>query len=220
MSAPQEKQHAKAQRRKGAKHAVLFLVTPLFPDGPAVTWINSRQSKDQPVSSSGTKQSLSKLVPRKPHVPLLVFLSATTLIVAYFLPVMVVSKFVFFSDDVTLLGSVAGMWDEEYYVLATVIFMFSVIFPLAKLITLTMVWYLRFTENARARWLHWLGLLGKWSMLDVFVVATLIVLTQSKALLDAEPREGLYIFSIAIILSMLATVMVERFAKRVGFPTN
>lgn len=51
-------------------------------------------------------------------------------------------------------------------------------------------------------------------MLDVFVVAILIVLTQSKTRLDAEPREGLYLFSIAIMLSMIATVVVERLAKR------
>jgi paraquat-inducible protein A len=160
------------------------------------------------------KRSLAKQFPRRYDVPVMIAVATVALAVAYALPVMVISKFWFFSDDYTLFGSVIGMWEEEFYVLAALIFAFSVVFPLSKLLALLLVWYRPFTDSRRTRVLHWLGVLGKWSMLDVFVVAMIVVLTQSKGLLGAEPREGLYVFSGAILLSMIVTVVVERLARR------
>jgi len=58
------------------------------------------------------------------------------------------------------------------------------------------------------------GLLGKWSMLDVFVCALLIVLTQSKSYISASPRSGLFVFTAAIALSMVVSILVERLVKR------
>lgn len=162
------------------------------------------------------KHSLAEHHPRRLVVPALIIASAAALIVAYLLPFMEISKFVFWSDDYSLFSSIFGMWDKGFYFLAVVIFLFSVVFPVAKLAALVLVWHRRFSEAGRNRLLHWLGILGKWSMLDVFVIALIIVFTQSKTLLGAEPRPGIYVFSAAILLSMVVTIVVERFARRVG----
>ncbi|MBN1945775.1 MAG: paraquat-inducible protein A [Bradymonadales bacterium] len=167
------------------------------------------------MSEEQNKRSLASLLPRRFEVPGLIGLAFAALVTAYALPIMVISKFIFFSDDYTLIGSVLGMWDEEYYFLAAVIFCFSIIFPMAKLSALLLIWYGRYEAKRRAKLLHWLGVLGKWSMLDVFIVAILVVFTQSKTLLGAEPRAGLYVFAGAIILSMVASMLVERHARRV-----
>jgi len=171
-----------------------------------------------------SKHSLAKVTAGSPAsakatagrlVPGLLFISGVALVVSYLLPFMEISKFVFWSDDYSLFSSVFGMWEDEYYFLAAVIFAFSIVFPVLKLAALLLIWYRSFTPKRRARLLGILGVLGKWSMLDVFVVALIIVFTQSKTLLGAEPRVGIYVFSGAILLSMIANLVVERTAKRV-----
>ena len=37
---------------------------------------------------------------------------------------------------------------------------------------------MKLSADKQIRLLHWLGILGKWSMLDVFVVAIMIVLVK------------------------------------------
>ena len=56
---------------------------------------------------------------------------------------------------------------------------------------------------------------GKWSMLDVFVVAVIIVLLTAQRFVSAHLRVGIYLFGTAIILSMLASAWVEQLARKV-----
>jgi paraquat-inducible protein A len=161
------------------------------------------------------KTALAGQHPGRLVVPGLIAVSLSALVASYLLPFMEISKFVFWSDDYSLFSSVFGMWEEEFYLLAVVIFAFSIVFPILKLLALLLIWYRRFTPQRRARLLGVLGVLGKWSMLDVFAVALIVVFTQSKSLLGAEPRIGIYVFAAAILLSMIANLVVERVARKV-----
>jgi paraquat-inducible protein A len=95
-----------------------------------------------------------------------------------------------------------------------IVFFFSIIFPFVKLAALSVIWYIRLPEERRAWILHWLGLLGKWSMLDVYVVAILIVLVKLGPLAKVEPRIGVYLFAAAIGASMLTTMHLDRLARK------
>jgi paraquat-inducible protein A len=48
-------------------------------------------------------------------------------------------------------------------------------------------------------------LYGKWSMLDVFVVAVLVVAVKLGAIADVEMRFGLYAFAASVLLTMFIT---------------
>ena len=114
---------------------------------------------------------------------------------------------------------VVALWHQQDYVLAAVLFFFSMIFPLVKLLALAIIWYVRLADAQRTTLLYWLGLLGKWSMLDVFVVAILIVLVKLGPMANVTPRSGVYFFAAAILASMLTTMYVERLARdRGGYP--
>lgn len=158
-------------------------------------------------------QSLFARHPKRWDVPVLLVLSAAALATGYALPLMAISKLVFWKDDYTLITSVTGLWHGGNYVLAVVIFLFSIIFPCTKLVALAVVWWKPFESEARERFVFWVGVLGKWSMLDVFVCALLIVLTQSKGYIDASPRVGLFVFAGAIALSMITSIVIERLVK-------
>lgn len=95
------------------------------------------------------------------------------------------------------------------------LFFFSIVFPFVKLAALAIIWLVRLSDEKRLQLLHWLGLLGKWSMLDVFVVAILIVLVKLGPVARIEPRLGVYVFALAILASMMVTVYVDRLTRQV-----
>lgn len=159
-------------------------------------------------------RSLHQQNPRCYDVPLLIAGSGAALVVGLSLPFMSLKQLIFWQDEYTLFTSIKGMWEAEHYALAGIIFFFSIVFPFAKVLALVAAWYVRMPAEKRDRMLHWLGMLGKWSMLDVFVIAILIVLTQSKGVVDARAQSGLYVFSLAILLSMVTSIRVERLAKK------
>jgi len=111
-------------------------------------------------------------------------------------------------------AGVVALWEANELLLAAVVFFFSMVFPFVKLLALAVIWFVRLAEDRRAVLLRWLELLGKWSMLDVFAVAILIVLVKLGPLAKVEPRSGVYFFSAAIMSSMLTAMYVDRLARR------
>lgn len=165
---------------------------------------------------AATPRSLAAHYPKQWDVWVLLIGSAVTLIVGYTLPLMAIEKLVFWEDGYTLITSVTGLWSSGNYVLAAIIFLFSIVFPCVKLAALAVAWWKPFEQEARDRLVRAVGLLGKWSMLDVFVCALLIVLTQSRSFVDAAPRAGLFVFTAAILGSIIVSMRVESLARRAG----
>ena len=161
------------------------------------------------------KQSLHQHYRSAYDVPVGLVMAASCLVVGLSLPFMSVQQLFFWEDDYSIFTSIKGMWAAGHYVISVIItiFFFSIIFPFAKLITWAVIWYKPLDPESRGKGLPWLGLLGKWPMPDVFVVAILIVLTQSKGYVGATPQAGLYVFAAAILLSMLVSLRVEHLAK-------
>jgi len=55
--------------------------------------------------------------------------------------------------------------------------------------------------------------MGKWSMLDLFVVAMIVVLVKAKEVADAEAKIGIHLFAGAVLLSMIASMSVEKLSR-------
>jgi paraquat-inducible protein A len=159
-------------------------------------------------------QSLRDRYPRRIEVPLLILLSLVLLLIALSLPLMTVQKMVLWKNEYSVIAGVHGLWEQRQYALAIILFFFSIVFPIFKLAALAFVWAVRLTEQKRETVLRWLGILGKWSMLDVFVVAILIVLVKLGPLAKVEPQRGLYWFAAAILLSMITSLYVDSLAGK------
>ena len=91
---------------------------------------------------------------------------------------------------------------------------FSVIFPIVKLVTLFVIWSVRLRDNQRKWLLYGLSFLGKWSMLDVFVTAIIIVSIKLGALASAKAEIGIYYFGVSILLTMLVTQLESNLVNR------
>jgi len=146
----------------------------------------------------------------------MILASFILLLIALSLPLMSVEKMVFWKNSYSIIEGVHGLWQQGQYPLAIILLFFSVVFPFFKLAMLGFVWSVRLTEARRRAALHWLGILGKWSMLDVFVVAILIVLVKLGPLARVKPQRGVYWFAAAILLSMITSMYVDRLAQRTG----
>ena len=145
---------------------------------------------------------------------MLIMASFVLLLIALSLPLMSVEKMVFWKNEYSVIAGVRGLWEQGQYALAVILFFFSVVFPTFKLAMLGVIWVIRLTEQKRQAMLHWLGILGKWSMLDVFVVAILIVLVKLGPLANVQPQRGVYWFAAAILLSMITSMRVESLAQK------
>ncbi len=136
-----------------------------------------------------------------------VFVSALLLLGA-FTPMFTFSKFFVFNDTFSLWSATMHLWLNGQRGLFLLIFVFSLFIPTLKMLTL---WSLMKPVHDVASWQRRhgaLSLLGKWSMLDVFVVAVLVVTLKVKAIAAITVHPGLYIFAAGVLGSMVLTQLI------------
>ncbi len=107
-------------------------------------------------------------------------------------------------DDHSLAGLVWGLAGQGQAWLALTVGLFSIAFPLTKLVWM---WRLQFSRKRTASpaALRWLEALGKWSMADVLIVALTVFTLQGSGWLGAQPRPGIAIFALATVIAMLCS---------------
>jgi paraquat-inducible protein A len=94
---------------------------------------------------------------------------------------------------------------------------FSVAFPALKMLVALTLWYGADSRGSDlAGLLGWLETFGRWSMLDVFVVALTIVAIQISIVSDVTTHAGLYVFTAAVVLSMAGVRRLVVLARRVA----
>ena len=158
------------------------------------------------------RKSLKELYPRRIDVPLSILLSAVLLAIGLSLPLLKVRQMIFWKSEYSVIRGVLELANQGDYILALVLFFFCVVFPIVKLLTLWIIWEVKLTDDKRGQFLKWLGTLGKWSMLDVFVVAIIIVIVKLDPLAKTQAQVGVYIYAAAIFCSLVSTMVIEGIA--------
>ncbi|GAB3092262.1 hypothetical protein G8770_05170 [Aestuariicella hydrocarbonica] len=136
-------------------------------------------------------------------------ITATLLYIpANIFPIMITSQFTD-AEPSTILGGIFILVQMEAYPVASIIFIASVIVPLAKLIALYFLcWYATRGSTANLRQKTQLfriaEFMGKWSMVDVFVVSILVALVQLQGIMGVEPGIAALSFSGVVIITMIA----------------
>jgi paraquat-inducible protein A len=162
-------------------------------------------------------KSLRAIYPGRFDVPALIFISLVLLIVGLNLPVLTVRQ-LFSSNSFSVISGVRGLINDKQILLAFIIFFFSVVFPFVKLAALLYLWLFELPDKIRKKILYWLLVLGKWSMLDVFVVAVIVVAVKMGLVAKARPQPGIYVFGLSIFISMIASSLVNHLAKKTHNP--
>lgn len=132
---------------------------------------------------------------------------------ANLLPITITSSIVGVQAD-TIMSGVLYFWHEGAYDLAFIIFTASIFVPLAKLLALTvLVWSAQCRSTweplQRTRLYRMVEFVGKWSMLDVFVVAMLARLVQFSSLASIEAGPGAIAFALVVVITMFAAMSFD-----------
>lgn len=113
------------------------------------------------------------------------------------------------SESDTIIRGVVHLYQSGSWPLALIVLVASVIVPLGKLVALA---YLLITvqrgsaknNHDRTRLYRLVEFVGRWSMLDVFVVAYIVAIVQLSPLMSVEPGTGVVYFMTVVILTMFA----------------
>jgi paraquat-inducible protein A len=128
---------------------------------------------------------------------------------ANWLPVMV-TRTLFGTQSDTILSGVIYFWVSGAYGLAAIVFVASFLVPLFKIVALFILVLLaqrrsNWRRSERARLYHLIELLGRWSMLDVFVVVLLVGLVRIQGFAEISAGSGIVAFGAVVVLTMLAS---------------
>ena len=161
-------------------------------------------------NSSGDGECFgSQVADRLNSIPLgvwLILAASVLFLMGILAPSVVVNEFGN-TRRLSLLDGIQVLWVTGHMFLAIVIFLFTILFPPIKLALTAAVAIptLPLPQQTRRRLRKLVQLLGRWSLLDVLVIAILIVAIKVRGLVSVKAAWGVYAFTCSIALSMLAT---------------
>ncbi len=126
------------------------------------------------------------------------------------LPIIKLTKFGIWTTQHSLISTVNVLIEEGQKFLGIVVLVFSIVLPVTKLLYLLLLSTLPPAEIARqSRRLRALEWLGRWSMHDVLVLALTIFFIKSQGVYDATSLNGVYFFTAAVVLMILAYAWIR-----------
>jgi paraquat-inducible protein A len=175
-------------------------------------------NRQEPVCASQTCSRCGAIVhARRPNSLVrtwaLLLTSAILYVPANVLPIMTVSALGQGSPDTIMSGVITlmklGMWP-----IAAVVFIASILVPTFKLVGIALLLYSVQRHqplSARQRILmyRFIEFIGRWSMLDIFVIAILVAVVNFGRIASVEANLGAVAFASVVILTMLAAVTFD-----------
>jgi paraquat-inducible protein A len=143
----------------------------------------------------------------------LLIASIILFIPANLLPVMTTAS-VLGSQQDTIMSGVVFLWQSGSWPLAAVVFFASIMVPLLKIIALihlTASVQRRSRQNLlqRTRLYRMVEFVGRWSMLDIYVITMLVALVNFHGLATIEAGPGAIAFGAVVVLTMFAAMSFD-----------
>ncbi len=160
-------------------------------------------------------KSLIRLFPKQAIIINLFLLGALgALIVGLTAPLLTLEKLYFFENTVSLFSTITELFSQKEWFLFIVIALFSVCVPIIKIASLLLILNMDYKKDSFLdKALHVIETIGKWSMLDVFVVALLLVSVKLGALAKVDVHYGLYAFATSVLLTMGLSFWIYKLSK-------
>ena len=108
------------------------------------------------------------------------------------LPLLSVSEFWFFKNEISLIDIVYGLFENAEYFLAVIVSIFGVVIPLIKVSSRLMG--LKFVDKFQ---------LHKFAMLDIFLISFIVFSSKFASLFDAKIAIGFYFLSASIVIGFI-----------------
>jgi paraquat-inducible protein A len=127
---------------------------------------------------------------------------------ANLLPIME-TRSLFSDQGDTIMSGVVFLWISGSWPLALLVFFASIVIPMLKLIALTILTISVQRKSAwqphqRASLYRFVEQIGRWSMLDIYVVTLLVALVQLKSFAAIQAGPGAIAFGSVVVLTLLS----------------
>ncbi|WP_391487628.1 membrane integrity-associated transporter subunit PqiA [Leclercia tamurae] len=114
----------------------------------------------------------------------------------------------------TIMAGVVLLWGEGSYPVALVIFIASIMVPTLKMIAIAwLCWDAKGHGKRDSERMHLIyevvEFVGRWSMIDVFVIAVLSALVRIGGLMSIYPAIGALMFALVVIMTMFAAMTFD-----------
>ena len=145
---------------------------------------------------------------------LLFLLTTVSLFAAIGLPYFHISQFLLKNKAYSVIESIVALAQSGSVAFALTIMVFLVIFPIARISLMAAEGFIPMSRESRVRLTWWSGIIGAWSMLDVFVLALLLFMLEGDRLIAFDVRAGLYMLIISVGLYYLTLFMHTSFVRQ------
>lgn len=140
----------------------------------------------------------------------LIVSAAASFAAGLLLPLLALEKLYFFTETPSLVQIVIGLWQGGDVLLAVLVGAFSIVFPGLKLLVIAVEALLAASGEARSAVFRQMKMVGRWSMMDVLLVALVIFAAKTSGLATAITQPGLWFFTYAVLASALAAHFAGR----------
>ncbi len=132
---------------------------------------------------------------------------------ANLLPIME-TRSLFSAQQDTILSGVVFLWVSGSWLIAAIVFVASIVVPLAKMIALTLLTASVQRRSAwraqeRTRLYRLVELVGRWSMLDIYVITIMVALVQIQSLASIKSGPAAAAFGGVVVLTMFAAMTFD-----------
>jgi paraquat-inducible protein A len=143
----------------------------------------------------------------------LLLTAAILYIPANLLPIMTVNSLGKGQSD-TIMSGIVELANLGMLPIAAVVFIASILVPIFKMVGISLLLYSVQRHQPMSvrrrivmyRFIEWIG---RWSMLDIFVIAILVAVVRFGSLASIEPGLGAMAFASVVILTMLAALTFD-----------
>lgn len=113
------------------------------------------------------------------------------------------------NSESTIIGGVVELVEYESYGIAAVVFVASIIIPLGKFfvigyLAISVQRQSKLNMHQRLHLFEAVEFIGRWSMIDVFVVAILSALVQLDTVASINPGIAAFSFALSVVFTMLS----------------
>lgn len=168
------------------------------------------------MNTSSTGSSLLKSH-RRPGLAIvfLLVLSLGFFVAGIFRPFTSVTKLWLFENQISVFNGLVTLWKASELFLFLILFVFTVVFPFVKINAMLVLWLKPRLAHTQAQQLFkFVAHLGKWSMLDVFIVAILVLTVKSGGLASIKVQDGFFLFFASVMLTQFASLWTGKEVAR------
>ncbi|MBQ0757015.1 MAG: paraquat-inducible protein A [Amphritea sp.] len=114
----------------------------------------------------------------------------------------------------TILGGVLHLLEEDMLIIGLVVLTASIVVPVLKMIALTILlctvqFGLQTNLRQKTMMFRIVEWIGRWSMLDIFVIGILVALVQLGSIAHIEGNHGATAFAIVVLLTMFSAIAFD-----------